>query len=141
MTMRSRVFSLLLVFFLVLPYSTSLAATITTDELTQLEQTFSELKRNNSILLSESDESKRDLIRALSLLKESQAELARLSILLAQLKAESTQAKDALSTANSELKQVSESFKAYEKEKQREIRKYQILSAVLLIGCGVLAVK
>jgi hypothetical protein len=39
------------------------------------------------------------------------------------------------------LKQVSESFKAYEREKKREIRKYQILSAILFLGCGALAFK
>jgi septal ring factor EnvC (AmiA/AmiB activator) len=99
------------------------------------------LKRNNEILLSDSTQSQRDLIRALSLLKESQAELQRLQDLLKALKAESLQAKADLSTANSELKQVSESFKQYEREKKREIRKYQIISVVLLLTTGALAFK
>lgn len=111
---------------------------MTQDELTQLEQTFSELKRNNEILLGDSTQSQKDLIRALSLLKESQAELQRLQDLLKALKAESAQAKDDLSKTTSELQKANESFRIYASEMKTKVRKEQIKGVVgAIIGIGV----
>ena len=95
--------------------------TVTSQELTQLEAVFSELRTTNAVLMSDSTKSQQDLIRALKLLRESREELKRLQEQLITLRNESLLAKDDLKQANLELAKASESFKQYEKETNSKI--------------------
>ena len=117
---------------------------VTEDELTKLEQVFSELKSINAVLMSDSTKSQQDLIRALKLLKESQDELTKLSALLMTLQAESKQAKEDLKQASVELAMVNQSFEAYAKEQKKaqarlktERTLWQVV-AVVAVGFAVI---
>ena len=94
--------------------STSWAATysITETQLTALEQNLNQLESINKVLTQNSDESKKDLLKALDELK----------LLHTQLKLslnETTEARQDLSKANESLANLNQSFKMLEKEKQK----------------------
>ena len=130
----------LLLFCLLLGCSgTGWAATyqVTEDELTKLEQVFSELKITNAVLMSDSTKSQQDLIRALKLLRESQDELTKLSSLLTTLQAESTLAKSDLKQASEELVKANQSFGAYAKEQKAAQARLKTERAIWMIVAGV----
>ena len=115
---------------------------VTEAELTQLEQTFAELKSINSVLLTDSTQSQKDLIRALQLLKESQVELQKLQTQLATLKNESLQAGADLKQAQSSLIAANQSFEAYAKEQkkiQARLKTERALWMVVAAGAFYLA--
>ena len=110
---------------------------ITERELTKLEQAFAELKQNNSVLLSDSDASKLDLIRALKLLRESQDELGKLSAQLVQLKQETMLAKSDLNQASESLKLANQSFEAFAKEQKAVQNKLKVERTIWQVITGV----
>ena len=99
--------------------SESRTYTISETELTTLESHLNALEKNNEtlkMLLTESDEG---LTIALEKLMESQNELATLKAQLQQAKSDAESANQSLQIANLELQKAAESFKAYEKERDK----------------------
>ena len=134
--MRIRLISLLLCWLLLLPTSCS-AATATADDLTRLDQIFSELRTNNAILMQDSTKSAMDLIEVSKQLKQSRRELQELKELLMRLqaesiaaKAESRQAQDLLTKANSELTQYAAEQKKIQSQLRTEKTVWMILAGV-----------
>lgn len=132
--------SLLLLCLLLLP-STGMAAEITDQELTRLEQIFQQLGINNNRLLADLTESKTDLTQARLKLAEYQADLQTLQTQLTLLRKESQEAKANLLTAQSYLEKANISLKQYEKEMSRERNRLKFERNLLLIGIGVLALR
>ena len=136
--MKTRLISLLLCWLLLLPTTCGAASyQVTEDELTKLEQVFSELKTTNAVLMSDSTKSQQDLIRALKLLKESQDELTKLSALLMTLQAESKLAKSDLKQASEELARVNQSFEAFANEQKKAQARLKTERTLLMIVAGV----
>ena len=134
-------FLLLFVLWLSPSVSSASAYSITEMELTQLESIFAELKTVNETLLSESNQSARELIEARKQLKRLQDELTKLKEQLAMLKAESNQAQSDLVKINSELKQASESYKKFVSEAKGKIRSLEWQRGILAVVAGFLAVR
>ena len=140
--MRKAVSCLLLFVLLLLPAVSSASAYIVTEaQLTQLESIFDELKTVNETLLSESNQSARELIEARKQLKRLQDELTKLKEQLAMLKAESNQAQSDLAKINSELQLASESYKKSVSEAQGKIRSLEWQRGILAMVAGFLAVR
>lgn len=137
-TLKNTLSLLLCLLLLASPVICSAATmSITEQELTKLEQAFAELKQNNSVLLSDSDASKLDLIRALKLLRESQDELGKLSAQLAQLKQETMLAKSDLNQASESLKLANQSFEAFAKEQKKIQTRLKNEKLIWMIVAGV----
>ena len=134
-------FLLLFVLWLSPSVSSASAYSITEMELTQLESIFAELKTVNETLLSESNQSARELIEARKQLKRLQDELTKLKEQLAMLKAESNQAQSDLAKINSELQLASESYKKSVSEAQGKIRSLEWQRGILAMVAGFLAVR
>ena len=134
-------FLFLFVLWLSPSVSSASAYSITEVELTQLESIFAELKTVNETLLSESNQSARELIEARKQLKRLQDELTKLKEQLAMLKAESNQAQSGLEKINSELKLASESYKKSVNEANRKIRNLEWQRGILAVVAGFLAVR
>ena len=131
--MCKRLIALSLLFLLAFS-STSWAATyqITETQLTQLEQNLNQLESVNKTLTLNSDESKKDLLKALDELK----------LLHTQLKLslnETTEARSDLSKANESLLKVSQSLKALE-NKNKRLQSETVLWKVVAGIVGVIAV-
>lgn len=133
--MKTRLISLLLCWLLLLPTSCSAAATA--QDLTRLDQIFSELRNNNAILMQDSTKSAMDLIEVSKQLKQSQRELQELKELLMRLqaesiaaKAESKQAQDLLTKANSELTQYASEQKKAQAQLKTERTLWMIVAGV-----------
>ena len=133
--MKIRLISLLLCWLLLLPTSCSAAATA--DDLTRLDQIFSELRTNNAILMQDSTKSAMDLIEVSKQLKQSRQELQELKELLMRLqaesiaaKAESKQAQDLLTKANSELTQYAAEQKKIQSHLRTEKTWWMIVAGV-----------
>jgi DNA repair ATPase RecN len=77
------------------------------------------LEANNETLKAILSESNEDLTIALDALMKSQNELATLKMQLQQAKSDAESAKNSLAIANQELQKASESFKIYEKERDK----------------------
>ena len=93
--------------------------TISETELEKLSNHLIELEKNNETLKAILSESNEDLTIALDALTKSQNELVMLKTQLQQAKADAQSAKQSLEIANQELAKASESFKAYEIERDR----------------------
>ena len=120
----SRILSaLLLCWLLAMPVS-ALAATpqqLTAQDLTRLDQIFSELSSNNKILLQSSTQSALDLIRVTNELRQSRAELQELKELLARLQAASMQTEKDLTNSNDSLTRANQSLAAESKKINQKI--------------------
>ena len=93
--------------------------TISESELTTLQNHLTALEQNNEtlkMLLTESDEG---LTIALEKLMESQKELATLKAQLQKAKSDAESANQSLQIANEELAKAAQSFKQYEKERDK----------------------
>ena len=134
----------LLCLLLALP-GTGWAAATTADDLTRLDQIFSELRTNNAILMQDSTKSAMDLIEASKQLKQSRQELQELKELLMRLqaesiaaKAESKQAQDSLTRANSELT----SYAAEQKKAQARLKTERTVWMIIAgIAAGAAVIK
>ena len=93
--------------------------TISETELTTLQNHLTALEQNNETLKAILTESNEDLTIALDALMKSQSELATLKAQLQQAKSDAESAKNSLAIANQELQKASQSFKAYEKERDK----------------------
>jgi hypothetical protein len=93
--------------------------TISENELQTLQNHLTALEQNNETLKAILSESNEDLTIALDALMKSQNELATLKAQLQQAKSDAESAKNSLAIANQELAKASQSFKAYEKERDR----------------------
>jgi chromosome segregation ATPase len=93
--------------------------TISETELMTLENHLTALEANNETLKAILSESNEDLTIALDALMKSQNELATLKAQLQQAKSDAESAKNSLAIANQELQKASQSFKAYEKERDK----------------------
>ena len=140
--MKIRLISLLLCWLLLLPTACS-AATTTAQDLTRLDQIFSELRTNNAILMQDSTKSAMDLIEVSKQLKQTRQELQELKELLMRLqaesiaaKAESKQAQDLLTKANSELTQYAAEQKKAQARLKNERTLWQVVAAVA-VGAAV----
>ena len=93
---------------------------ISESELQTLENHLTALEKNNEtlkMLLSESDEG---LTIALDKLMESQTELATLKAQLQKAKSDAESASQSLKIANEELAKAAQSFREYEKERDKK---------------------
>ena len=93
--------------------------TISESELLTLQNHLTALEQNNETLKAILSESNEDLTIALDALMKSQNELATLKAQLQQAKNDAESAKNSLAIANQELAKASQSFKAYEKERDK----------------------
>lgn len=93
--------------------------TISETELTTLQNHLTALEQNNETLKAILSESNEDLTIALDALMKSQNELATLKAQLQQAKSDAESARNSLQIANEELQKASQSFKAYEKERDK----------------------
>jgi septal ring factor EnvC (AmiA/AmiB activator) len=132
--------SLLLLCLLLVP-SIGMAAEITDQELTRLEQIFQQLEINNNRLLADLTQSKTDLTQARLNLAEYQKDLATLQAQLLTLKRESQEAKSNLLTAQSYLENANQSLKQYEREMKAERNRLKFERNLLLLAVGYLALK
>ena len=128
--MCKRVIALLLLLLLAFS-STSFAATyqITETQLTQLEQNLNQLESINKTLTLNSDESKKDLLKALDELKLLHTQL-KLSL------TETTEARKDLKKANESLQNLNQSFKTLEKQNSR-IKNESTVWKIVAIVAGV----
>ena len=99
--------------------SPSQTYTISETELQTLQNHLDALEQNNETLKAILSESSEDLTIALDALMKSQNELATLKAQLQQAKSDAESAKNSLAIANQELQKASESFKQYEKERDK----------------------
>jgi len=108
----------LLCLLLLLQGLTCWAATpqLSQQDLTRLEQIFSELSSNNKILLQDSTQSALDLIQAQKELKQSRVELQELKELLVRLQAASTKIEADLTSSNDLLTRANQSLAAEQKQ-------------------------
>ena len=115
--------------------------TISETELMTLENHLTALEQNNETLKAILSESNEDLTIALDALMKSQNELATLKMQLQQAKSDAESAKKSLAIANDELQKASQSFKAYEKERDKvegRLRNQRNIWEVLcLVAVGV----
>ena len=93
--------------------------TISETELTTLQNHLTALEKNNETLKAILSESNEDLTIALDALMKSQNELATLKAQLQQAKSDAESAKNSLAIANQELAKAAQSFKQYEKERDK----------------------
>ncbi len=93
--------------------------TISENDLTRLEQNLATLEMHNETLKSILTAQGSELTEALNLLTQSQNELAKLRNELQIAKSETQSARESLKIANDELAKAAQSFKAYEKERDR----------------------
>lgn len=133
MILKKSLSLLLCCLLLLLPITVS-AAEITNDELLKLEQTFSELRNINNVLMQDSTQSQKDLIKALSLLRESQTELKKLQEQLIVLRAESQAAKEDLKKASDSLKEANQSFDQYAKEMKAKQNRLTWQRNIAIVG-------
>ena len=114
---------------------------ITETELMTLQNHLDALEKNNETLKAILSESNEDLTIALDALMKSQNELATLKAQLQQAKSDAQSAKASLKIANDELAKASESFKAYEKERDRTENRLRnqrnIWEVLCLVAVGV----
>jgi len=119
--------------------------TISETELTTLQNHLDALEANNETLKAILSESNEDLTIALDALMKSQNELATLKMQLQQAKNDAESAKNSLAIANEELRKASQSFKAYEKERDKvegRLRNQRNIWEVLcLVAVGVAITK
>lgn len=119
--------------------------TISETDLTQLQNHLTALEQNNETLKAILSESNEDLTIALDALMKSQNELATLKMQLQQAKSDAESAKASLQIANEELQKASQSFKAYEKERDKTESRLRnqrnIWEVLFFVACGVAAAK
>lgn len=110
-------------------------------ELMTLESHLTALEQNNETLKAILSESNEDLTIALDALMKSQNELATLKMQLQQAKNDAESAKNSLAIANAELQKAAQSFKQYEKERDKvegRLRNQRNIWEVLcLVAVGV----
>jgi len=115
--------------------------TISESELTTLENHLAELEKNNETLRAILTESNEDLTIALDALMKSQAELTTLKAQLQQAKSDAESAKASLKIANDELAKAAQSFKEYEKERDKVENRLRtqrnIWEALFAVAVGV----
>jgi predicted nucleic acid-binding Zn-ribbon protein len=115
--------------------------TISETELTTLQNHLNALEQNNETLKAILSESNEDLTIALDALMKSQNELATLKAQLQQAKNDAESARNSLQIANEELAKAAQSFKAYEKERDKvegRLRNQRNIWEVLcLVAVGV----
>ena len=99
--------------------STSQTYTISESELTTLQNHLDALEANNETLKKILSESGEELTAALNALTQSQTELMKLKAELIQCRSDAESARKSLEIANQELAKASESFKEYEKERDK----------------------
>lgn len=92
---------------------------ISESELLTLQNHLTALEKNNETLKAILSESNEDLTIALDALMKSQNELATLKMQLQQAKSDAESAKNSLAIANQELQKAAQSFKQYEKERDK----------------------
>ena len=118
---------------------------ISESELQTLENHLTALEANNETLKTILSESNEDLTIALDALMKSQNELATLKMQLQQAKSDAESAKNSLQIANEELAKAAQSFKAYEKERDKvegRLRNQRNIWEVLcLVAVGVAITK
>ncbi len=124
---RKSICTLLLLLCLLLPSSIGMAAEITDQELTRLEQIFQQLEINNN-------EQQQKLERASNLLTQSETQILLLNEKLRTAELSINQAQNSLQKAN-------ESLQAYEREMRKERSRLKFERNLLLIGISVLALK
>lgn len=137
----SRILSVLLLCWLLAMPGICMAATppqLTAQDLTRLDQIFSELSGNNKILLQSSTQSALDLIRVTNELRQSRAELQELKELLARLQAASMQTEKDLTNSNDLLTRANQSLAVESKKMNQKINSlrrdrtgWEIVSVVL----------
>ena len=110
---------LLLLLFSVGYCSPSTTYQISESELLTLENHLTTLEQNNETLKAILSESNEDLTIALDALMKSQNELATLKMQLQQAKSDAESAKNSLKIANEELAKAAQSFKQYEKDRDK----------------------
>jgi chromosome segregation ATPase len=115
--------------------------TISESELTTLQNHLDALEQNNETLKAILSESNEDLTIALDALMKSQNELATLKTQLQQAKNDAESARNSLQIANNELQKAAQSFKQYEKERDKveaRLRNQRNIWEVLcLVAVGV----
>lgn len=114
---------------------------ISESELQTLQNHLTALEQNNETLKAILSESNEDLTIALDALMKSQNELATLKVQLQQAKNDAESAKNSLAIANEELRKASQSFKQYERERDRTENRLRnqrnIWEALCLVAVGV----
>ena len=119
--------------------------TISETELLTLENHLTALEQNNETLEAILTESNEDLTIALDALMKSQSELATLKAQLQQAKSDAESAKNSLAIANDELAKAAQSFKQYEKERDKTESRLRnqrnIWEVLFFVACGVAAAK
>ena len=93
--------------------------TISEAELMTLETNLSTLEMHNATLKAILTTQDGELTEALTLLMKSQEDLAKLKAELQKAKSETQSAQESLMIANKELQKASQSFKAYEAERDK----------------------
>ena len=110
---------------------------ITETELAMLETHLDALEKSNATLKAILSESGEELTIALKALDESRQELTRLKAELTQCKNDALNAKSSLETANQELAKAAQSFKQYEKERDRVENRLRTQRNIWEILCAV----
>lgn len=121
--------------------SESRTYTISETELLTLQSHLDALEANNETLKSILSESGEELTQALNALTQSQAELTRLKAELIQCRSDAESARNSLQIANDELQKASESFKQYERERDKTENRLRnqrnIWEVLCLVAVGV----
>ena len=119
--------------------------TVSETELQTLESNLIELERNNETLKTILLTSNEDLTEAINLLMQSQREIAKLKAELNASKMDLNAAQASLKIANDELAKAAQSFKAYERERDRTENRLRnqrnIWEVLCLVAVGVAVAK
>lgn len=115
--------------------------TISESELTTLETNLATLEMHNSTLKAILTTQDGELTEVLNLLMKSQEDLAKLKAELQKAKSETQSAQESLMIANKELAKASQSFKAYEAERDKTENRLRnqrnIWEVLCLVAVGV----
>ena len=119
--------------------------TISENELLTLQNHLDALEQNNETLKAILSESNEDLTIALDALMKSQNDLATLKMQLQQAKRDAESARQSLQIANDVLQKAAQSFKEYEKERDKTENRLRnqrnIWEVLCLVAVGVAAAR
>ena len=115
--------------------------TISESELMTLETNLATLETHNATLKAILTTQDGELTEALNLLMKSQEDLAKLKAELQKAKSETQSAQESLMIANKELQKASQSFKAYEVERDKTENRLRnqrnVWEVLCLVAVGV----
>lgn len=129
--------SVLLVLFLLLPHTTSLAATITESEIQTLSNNSKRLAEINNYLQLNSTDSQKTLLKVSEELRQSKLELEMLKQELAKLQTDLQTAKSLSQSQQDLLQKTNESFQQYSKEQKAAQNKLKVERTIWQVVSGV----